>query len=387
MIQHLIKLIWNKRSTHALVIIEIWASFMVLFGVLSLIVYNLSNYMQPIGFNYESVWKVDLRANQDTVDIDKKLQNIARKLRSYPEIESVTRMSSNTPFSGNQMSNGFSYNKKDVSPDHYVTDPEFFKTLDLEVIQGKPYSVADRVSKFTPIVINKATQQKLFEQENPIGKVMKKDKEEMRVVGVVNTFKAKGEFMEDKPAVFELIGANDTWNNNFLIKIKPGVDAHFEARLVKDVTAMVKDWGIEVVYLTDSHQMRTNLTKVPVIIFLVVSGFLLSNVALGLFGILNLNIAKRKNEIGLRRAMGSTDGKIMLQFLGEMWVLALFSILLGLLFAIQFPILNVFDMAAHVYISAMLGAIVVIFVLVTLCAWYPSRQAAKIQPASALHEE
>lgn len=352
-----------------------------------MIFYNLSNYLKPLGFQYENVWRLDLSANQDTVEVAAKLENIGKRLKAYSQIESVSRMSGNVPFSANQMSNGFRYKDKDISPDHYVTDAEIFKTLDIPFVSGKGYTTADRNLKYTPVVINKALQDFLFGNENPIGKIMKRQDDEMRIVGVVERFKAKGEFMDDKPAVFELMAADSKWYSNFLIKTKPGVDANFEAQLVKDIAAMTKDWGIEVSYLSESRKTRSNLTMVPVIIFLVVSGFLLSNVALGLFGILNLNIAKRRSEIGLRRAMGSTEGRVTFQFLGEMWVLATFGVLLGLLFAIQFPIMNIFDLATNIYVMAMFAAILVIFVLVTICAWYPSRQAAKIQPAIALHEE
>jgi putative ABC transport system permease protein len=108
---------------------------------------------------------------------------------------------------------------------------------------------------------------------------------------------------------------------------------------------------------------------------------------LGLFGILNLSIAQRKNEIGLRRAMGATEGKVTVQFLGEIWVLATLSVIIGLLFAIQFPLMNVFDVASGIYITAIFAAVAIIFLLVTLCAWYPSKQASRIHPALALHEE
>jgi len=124
-----------------------------------------------------------------------------------------------------------------------------------------------------------------------------------------------------------------------------------------------------------------------VLIFLIVSGFLLTNVALGLFGVLNLNIAKRKGEIGLRRAMGATEAKVTGQFLGEIWVLATFSLVIGLVFAIQFPLMNVFDLDKEIYIIAILAAVAIIYIIVTLCAWFPSKQAATIHPAVALHEE
>lgn len=388
MLRHLFKLIWNKKSTHSLLIIEVWAAFMVLFGVLTLIVFNLRNYLQPIGFQYEQVWNLELSSNQDTTEIAAKLQRAMLRVRSYPEVIAASRMSSNTPFSANQNGNAVSYNKVDVGADFYYTDGELAKVLDLPLKKGRWYSEADRVGKFIPIVINQVMEDKLFQNESGLNKVIKRDDKTMyKVVGIVDKFKAKGQFMSDTPGLFQMLEKDDRWNSNILIKTKAGTDANFEARLVKEIAMMLPGWGVEVGYLKDSRKNRENMTLVPVLIFLIVSGFLLTNVALGLFGVLNLNISKRKGEIGLRRAMGATESGVTSQFLGEIWVLATFSLIIGLIFAVQFPLMNVFDLDKEIYIIAILAAVAVIYIIVTLCAWFPSKQAAAIHPAVALHEE
>jgi putative ABC transport system permease protein len=388
MLRHLFKLIWNKKGTHSLLIIEVWAAFMVLFGVLTLIVFNLRNYLQPIGFQYEQVWNLELAANQDTTEIAAKLQRAMQRVQSYPEVIAASRMSSNTPFSANQIGNSVNYNKVDVGADFYYTDGELAKVLDLPLKKGRWYSEADLVGKFIPIVINQAMEDKLFQSESGLNKVVRRDDKTMyKVVGIVDKFKAKGQFMSDTPGLCQMLEKNDRWNANILIKTKAGTDANFEARLVKEVAMMLPGWGVEVGYLKDSRKNRENLTLVPVLIFLIISGFLLTNVALGLFGVLNLNISKRKGEIGLRRAMGATESGVTGQFLGEIWVLATFSLIIGLIFAVQFPLMNVFDLGKEIYIIAILAAVAIIYIIVTLCAWFPSRQAAAIHPAMALHEE
>ncbi|PSL21533.1 ABC transporter permease [Dyadobacter jiangsuensis] len=388
MLRHLFKLIWNKKGTHSLLIIEVWAAFMVLFGVLTLIVFNLRNYLQPIGFQYEQVWNLELSSNQDTTELAPKLQRALQRVRAYPEVITASRMSSNTPFSANQIGNSVTYNKVNVGGDFYYTDTELAKVLDLPLKKGRWYAESDLAGKFIPIVINQAMEDKLFQNESGLNKVIKRDDKTMyKVVGIVDRFKAKGQFMSDTPGLFQILEKNDRWNSNILIKTKPGTDAHFEARLVKDIAMLLPGWGVEVGYLKDSRKNRENLTLVPVLIFLIVSGFLLTNVALGLFGVLNLNIAKRKGEIGLRRAMGATESKVTGQFLGEIWVLATFSLIIGLIFAVQFPLMNVFDLDKEIYIIAILAAVAVIYIIVTICAWFPSKQAATIHPAVALHEE
>ena len=123
------------------------------------------------------------------------------------------------------------------------------------------------------------------------------------------------------------------------------------------------------------------------IILLVVGGFLIINVALGLFGVLWYNINKRRAEIGLRRAVGASGNSVTKQLIGEALVLATFSLILGSFFAIQFPLLNVFDLSSTVYITALILSVIFIYLLVIFCALYPGKQAAAIYPAVALHEE
>ena len=387
MIAHFFKLIWNKKRSHALLMVEILASFMVLFGVMSLIVYNFQNYLEPIGFKYENVWALDLSSNQDTTAIPDKLAAIYQKVRTYPEVETASRMSNNSPFSMSTSNREYTYEKNSILGDYYSTDEFYSQTLDIPTIEGKWYQPSDRVAKYMPVVINKKAKEALFANISPIGKVLNVDDDsQLKIVGVVENFKAKGEFMENEPCVF-VLPEEKSYNSTILIKVRPGTDANFEAKLTRDIISMTKDWAVEVSYLTDQRQNQSNLTLVPVIIFLIISAFLLSNVVLGLFGIMNLNIARRRDEIGVRRAMGATSGNIKTQFVGEMWVIATFGIIIGLIFAIQFPIMNVFDVASGVYLMAILVSIAIIYLLVTICAYYPSRLAAKIRPAMALRED
>ncbi|QJW89891.1 FtsX-like permease family protein [Spirosoma taeanense] len=384
MIRHLFKLIWNKKKAHALLMVEIWASFMVLFGLTTLIVVNVRNYSQPLGFAYQNVWAIELNNNQDTMAVAEKAKAIFQRLKSYSDVESVSRMSNNFPFSANTMNNMVEHNKARTLAHQYVTDENFARTLAMPVLEGSWYRRADRVGKYKPVVINQKAREELFGDENPLGGIIS---DNFKVTGVVGNFKAKGEFMANQPAMFELLDEDSSWDKTMLVRVKPGTDAIFEARLVKDITSMANGWSVEVDHLTDSRQNQHNLTLVPVIIFLIISSFLLINVGLGLFGVLNLSIARRRGEIGLRRALGATGNGISTQFIGEIWVLATFGLLIGLLFAMQFPLLNVFDLEAGVYLTAIVMSVIVIYVIVTLCALFPSRQAAQIQPAVALHEE
>ena len=385
MIRHFFKLIWNKKRSNALLIVEILVAFLVLFGVMSLMAYNYQNYSRPLGFKCEQVWCLNIRWNQDTAQIGEKLKSIYQRIRSYPEVEIASRTNGNTPFANNQSNRSVDYQKVHVEGDIFGTDEHYAKTLGIEIAEGRWYTRADKGAKHTPAVINQIAKEKMFGKENPLGKIIQlEDDERWKIVGIVENFKQRGNYQANTPAFFTL----SDWDlGSVLIKVKPGGDANFEAKLMREIGNMQPDWVFELSYLKTLRKSMNQQTSIPSLIFSIVCGFFLLNVALGLFGVLTLNIAKRKDEIGLRRALGAPAPAITVHFVGEMWVIATLAVLIGLILAVQFPLLNVFDLEASVYVVGMLLATLTIYLLVTLCALYPSIQAARIQPATALHEE
>jgi putative ABC transport system permease protein len=71
----------------------------------------------------------------------------------------------------------------------------------------------------------------------------------------------------------------------------------------------------------------------------------------------------------------------------EAILIATIALLIGSLFVIQFPLLNLLQLPAKNYVYAIIYAVIFIYVLVILCALYPGKQAAGIYPATALHED
>ena len=385
MVQHFFKLIWNKKRSNALLIIEVMVAFLILFGVMSLLTYHYQNNARPLGFAYEQVWALNINSQQDTSKVGEKLKSIYQRIRSYPEVEMASRTNGNTPFANNHSNRNVKYKKVNIQGDIYSTDEHYAKTLGIEIAEGRWYTVADKSAKHTPALINRMAKEKMFGNDNPLGKIIQLEGDERwKIVGIVENFKQRGDYQANTPAFFNL---SDWDMGSVLIKVKPGVDANFEAKLMREIGAMQPEWFFELSYLKTLRKSMNEQTSIPSLIFSIVCGFFLLNVALGLFGVLTLNIAKRRSEIGLRRALGAPAPAITIHFVGEMWVIATLGVLIGLILAVQFPLLNVFDLEASVYIVGILLATLTIYVLVTLCALYPSIQAARIQPATALHEE
>jgi putative ABC transport system permease protein len=172
-----------------------------------------------------------------------------------------------------------------------------------------------------------------------------------------------------------------------LVSVNADAGPAFEGRLYKKVAGYIENSNVEIEHLVNKRKSINYFALVPMIVLSIVSCFLIINVALGLFGVLWYNINRRRGEIGLRRAIGATGQSVASQLVIEAMILATFSLIIGSFFAVQFPLLNVFSLPAGVYITALVLAILFIYLLVLICAFYPGKQAAAIYPAVALHEE
>ncbi|MBC6989920.1 FtsX-like permease family protein [Hymenobacter sp. BT491] len=398
MIRHLFTLIWNRKRSNFLLITEIMLSFFVLFVVSSLLVYNLYNYRQPMGFRYDNVWEITLNPGTDTTALKQKVLMVMQQLKASKGVVGVTQTSSNTPFSFSNMNGTRQYNHKQTPvTEFYDADDELRRVLGLNVVEGRWFDRRDNAAARTPAIINKAMQRAVFAEESPIGKIMtdEHNKEQWQIVGVVESYRSGSDFAADEPAMFsrkEITDPSSKMNGGYnvpvlLLRVQPGSGAVLEQKLVKDLDRMTKGWSVTVDPLEKTRISKLKVVLTPLCVLGLVCLFLIVNVALGLFGVLWYNINQRKAEIGLRRALGATSTGISQQFLGEMLVVTTLGVAVGVVVAAQFPLLGVFGVAATVYLQAMGVATVLIFSLTAICAFQPSRIAAGIQPAVSLREE
>lgn len=390
MITHLFKLIWNKKKQNFLLITEMFVSFMVVFAVFTLLVYNYKNYKVPMGINYEDVWVVNYSPPTSITGGDSAslfVEALRHKVLSMPPVKSMSFTSSNVPFSMNTTNSMVNYNDRSMMANFYGTEDNYAKLLNAKMLSGRWFSKDDDAATIPPVVINQKLKESLFGNEEAVGKVIGGDDNKTRVIGVVNNIKDGGDYQEVEGGIYKRMDTG--WlrsTGSMLLKVEPGTGAAFESKLYKSLSNTIHT-TIEIEHLDKKLVNKNKLMLVPTIIMLVVAGFLIINVALGLFGVLWYNISKRKGEIGLRRAVGASGSAVSTQLVGEAIVLSTLSLIIGSFFAIQFPLMNVFDLSVDTYLIAHGLSIAFIYLLVIICALYPGRQAAAIYPAVALHEE
>jgi putative ABC transport system permease protein len=410
MIRQLVKLCWNRKRAQALVVVEVFFSFLVVFAVMTVAVYNVHNYRQPLGFDYHDVLNVNLTSISDVAagggktavvgDVGRRLLSEVAGLEGVESVAAtavpafdLTGMSDDLEYRGRRLE---SYNTE-------VTD-DFAGVMRVEVTEGRWFEPADDALPYDPVLVNERLKRDLFKGEDPLGKNVAPTPNpppagqpagpaprERRVVGVFRDFREDGELSGPEPYFFKrtrLFGAEAGPLYNLVVRVRRGTPAAFEEALMTRLRATLPGSTFQVDPLAKMRRSLMRLKLVPFVAAAMIAAFMLIMVALGMVGVLWQSVARRRREIGLRRALGATARGVSLQVLGELLAVTTAGLLLGAALAVQLPLMGVIAwIGSGVYATAMALAALTIYGLTVVAALYPSWLATQVQPAEALHDE
>ena len=397
MIRHFLKLAWRRKRANALLIVEILASFVVVFVVATAAIQLLSAYGRPVGFDYRNVWEISVDRQKPSDDdwTPEETAGFARLIREGAAIEGVETIAGafNAPYDLSTMIGGFRINGRAIDPEVTEVTDAFREVVRLDVVRGRWFEPADDALAYRPIVINTAMAEAAFPGEEPIGKSLPRDpsERESRVVGVVSEYRKGGELSLSRPFIFRRIplGSPDVRPpQKLVVRARPGVDDGFEERLVRSLQRIMPDWSLEARPLSANREMSFQMRFAPLLILGLVAAFLLVMVALGLIGVLWQNVTRRAREFGLRRATGASQRDIQRQVLMEITLTAALGLAVGLVLVAQIPLIAFFGfLSAGVIASGAVAAILVVIGLALTAAAYPSWLATRTHPADALRDE
>jgi len=404
MIRHLLKLVWHRKRANALLMTEIFFSFLVIFAVLTVAASLIVRWNEPLGFDYHDVWLIEMSGGtaeqqQTTGDDPARLtiDHVLRETRSFPQV--VDAGLTQTPPYGNATSEGrWDRNGRVVTLKRDVVSDGFGNTMRVKLLRGRWFSPQDDAANYRPVVIDADLARAFFGDEDPIGKKFDSSgTREDRVVGVIAPYRKDGEvaptaenmvFLRESTTMPTGDRGTDDRGRNFVVRVHPGTGADFEQALLKRLHAIAPN---NVFHLRRMNAMRDSFLRVrltPVLILGIIAAFLISMVALGLTGVLWQTVTRRTRELGLRRALGASGSSVRSQVLAEVALLATLAVIVGVVIVLQLPLLGVFALVQPSVFSIGIGsALAVIYAIALTCGLYPSWLASRVTPAEALRYE
>jgi putative ABC transport system permease protein len=401
MMRHLLKLVWNRKRSNALIILEIFFSFLVVFIVATLGVYFWDNYRRPLGFSYQNVWKIEVdtkAANEEPeAVIAGRLKTFARLLHEVEALEPVEAAAGSmvSPYDQGGWSSNLEIEGKPVEMEANYATTGFADVLGLELVAGRWFESADEARAWNPTVIDEDLARAVYGDQDPIGRQFGESargaEKPNRIVGVVREFRKGGEFSAQGNFMFHFLSLETPaffQPQTVLVRVRPGTPAAFEENLTRLLQGVAPEWSFQVKPLTQAREATFRLFLTPLVAGGIVAFFLLLMVGLGLIGVLWQNLLQRTRELGLRRAAGASRSAVHRQVIWEQAILTSLGVLLGVVVVVQIPILDLIGFIRPEVFAAGLGvSMVAIYLLAVLCALYPSAMASRLQPADALRYE
>jgi putative ABC transport system permease protein len=279
-----------------------------------------------------------------------------------------------------------------LSADYDVASPGYFEAIGIPVRRGRTFTTRDVQATQHVVVINEAMARKHFAGQDPIGRRMTltdQDTAPREVIGVVGDVHRQGLGQQVEPAVYvsELQSPSPSMT---LVLRTAGDPATATAALRREVAALDPKLAIgDVRTLSQvvSESVASPRLNVLLLGFFAALGIVLA--AIGLYGVIAYSVANRRQEIGVRMALGARPRDVVGMVVRQGMSLTGVGLGLGLIGAFAATrLLGSLLVGVSATDPAVFAAVPVLLAAVALAAsWVPGSRATRVHPMSALRND
>jgi len=281
------------------------------------------------------------------------------------------------------------------------TDENYFATSSLEIEKGRNFTSVESIHGTSVAIIGIKLKNKLFKDENPLGKILTVGSGKFKIVGVLKEKGSTFGFSYDDIVIIPLLAARksitsyNTPTYNITVKVDnleeldvAAEEAMAVFRIARKLTPG-EDNNFEVEKSDNLVNIIASDLRVITIITLIVSIVTLISSAVSLMNIMLVSVKERITEIGTLKAIGATISNIKAQFLAEALIISQMGGIFGILSGIGIGNLVSSQMGSSFIIPwTWIIIAYIISILVGISAgYYPAVKAAKLNPIDALRYE
>jgi predicted permease len=399
----------RRRVRVAIVMAETALAVIVLSGAGLLLrtVHNLTAVDE--GFDRSRLVTFSITLPQASFDLMARVrayQRILDQLRAVPGVSLATAMTGlplDRPVISNQteIANSTAPGSSLAPLDYQRVMSGFFETTGIPILKGRGFRSTDVASTGGVVVVNETLANTYWAARDPIGQRLRPGGTNpwLTVIGVARDVKQTGIDQPVRAEAYALVDQVSTASPTSFLSIAP-TTMHVVARttlplatLAPTIARVVRDVdpAVPVARLRKMDEVFSESIRRPRLLAQVVGGFgalALLLATIGIYGVLSYMVTERRQEIGIRMALGATCSRVLARVMKHGLLLTTVGIAAGLAGALGLNRL----MASMLFgvqptDAGTLSTVVVTIVLVAVIAcWLPAWRASRLDPNVVLRE-
>jgi predicted permease len=279
-----------------------------------------------------------------------------------------------------------------ISAASWIVVPGYFETMRVPLVRGRYFDPADDVETRDVAIVSALLAQKAFGERDPIGRhVTLKSGAPRRamVVGVVGDIVTSPE-MPVKETIY-VTRSNTSARLSINLAIRVDDDPATIVPRIRDEIVAVEP-NVAILDVSTMNEALDNSIAYPRFLTLVLNvfgaaGLLLA--AIGIFGVGSYAAAQRRQEIGVRMAVGADRRSIVTLVVGESLCLALVGLVIGV--CSQIALTKYLGSALHgvsaTNASTAFATFLILVLVTTSASYVPARRASRVDPSCLLRAE
>ncbi|HZM99861.1 MAG TPA: ABC transporter permease [Pyrinomonadaceae bacterium] len=328
--------------------------------------------------------------------------DLKSRLESLPGVQSASSVLP-LPLSGDRFSISFEIEGRPMAPkdhpsgDFFAAGVGYFRAMGIPIIKGRDFDDRDRYGSNPVVIITETLARQFFPNEDPIGKriqpginTIEGDKTTMReIIGVVGDVRNRS--LDTAPKQAYYVPQTQVPFDQMVMVVKTFDDPHnLISAATKQVSTMDQDipvFGVK----TMEEYLSTSVAapRFSTTLLTIFAGVALVLTVVGLYGVMSYSVAQRRNEIGIRLALGAQSRDVLVMIVKQGSLLIGLGLLIGLsgAFALTRLIASMLfgvtakDPLTFTAVGALLAAVAL------LACYVPAWRATKVDPMEALRYE
>ena len=284
---------------------------------------------------------------------------------------------------------------------------DYFSVEGGEISSGRFFTKEETENMSKEVVLGSTVKKELFGDSEAIGERIKINKQIFEVIGIL---KERGQvafqnyddkvILPFKTAQKELVGID--YLNTIGLKINE--DFNIDSTILEVKNILRDNHGIKdqsgdsddftVRSVSELLDLITTVTDALKYFLALMAGLSLIVGGIGIMNIMLISVNERTREIGIRKALGASNKKIIIQFLTEAIFLTFMGGVIGIIFGVFISwllsiIINAlgYDWAFVVSFGSVFTAVLISGLIGLIFGIYPAKKASKLEPVEALNYE